>query len=113
MADTAITARHPRFDWQQPRRHWLDGRPGLTHVCNALHLLFPPAERWFAQVANQQVRSLQDPQLAAATRGFMAQEGSHARAHASFLGILEAQGFELADSRKFLDNEFAKASRHA
>lgn len=95
-----IEPRYPRFDWTGVPRYWMEGRPGLTHFLNALHLLFPPAEAWFVRTARQALAELDDSNLAAAVRGFVGQEGSHARAHQTYLGVLEAEGIPIETMRR-------------
>jgi predicted metal-dependent hydrolase len=106
-----ITPRRVSFDWQMPPRHWLDGRPGMTHMANALHLLFPPGERWFARVAHRLLPQLRDTRLAADAKGFMGQEGNHARTHDTFLAVLAAQGFRLRGVAKFIERDFQRHER--
>src|SRR5262245_33593796 len=99
----AIIPRRVTFPWEHPAVHWLDGRPGLTHVANALHVLFPPGERWFARAGHQLLPRLTDPQLIAEAKGFMGQEGNHARTHDTFLAVLAAQGFRLKVASEFVE----------
>lgn len=106
-----ITPRRVTFEWRQPPRHWLDGRPGMTHMANALHLLFPPGERWFARVAHRLLPQVHDPQLIADAKGFMGQEGNHARTHDAFLAVLAAQGFRLRAVSKFIERDFQRNER--
>lgn len=106
-----IIPRRVTFSWQQPPIHWLDGRPGMTHVANALHLLFPPGERWFARAGHRLLPRIQDPKLIADARGFMGQEGNHARTHDTFLAILAAQGFRLRNVSEFLERDFERHGR--
>lgn len=106
-----ITPRRVRFDWQDTSAHWLDGRPGLTHMGNALHLLFPPGERWFARVSHQLLPKVGDPELAAAVKGFMGQEGNHARTHENFLAVLEQQGLNVGPVARFLERDFQRRER--
>ena len=108
---SAITPRRVSFDWQRPPRHWLDGRPGMTHMANALHLLFPPGERWFARVTHRLLPRLRDSDLIAAAKGFSGQEGNHARTHEAFLRELAAQGFRLERVAKFLEHDFRRNER--
>jgi predicted metal-dependent hydrolase len=84
----------------------------MTHMANALHLLFPPGERWFARVTHRLLPHLDDPELIAAAKGFMGQEGNHARTHESFLAVLEAQGFRLRAAARFLERDFQRNERH-
>jgi predicted metal-dependent hydrolase len=110
-AGHAILPRRVRFDFDGVPRHWLDGRPGLTHQANALHLVFPPGERWFVRTANKALPQLTDPALAAATRGFLGQEALHARSHESFFDTLRGQGFPVDEATAVLEREFKRRER--
>jgi len=110
MSD-AIIPRRVSFPWGQPPVHWLDGRPGMTHMANALHLLFPPGERWFARAGHRLLPQLKDPQLIAEAKGFMGQEGNHARTHDTFLAVLASQGFRLQQVSEFLERDFQRYGR--
>lgn len=88
-----IAARRVRFDFSTVPRHWADGRPFVTAYLNALHLLFPPGEHWFARCCRQALSRVDDPRLRADVQGFMGQESSHGIAHESFFATLEAQGY--------------------
>jgi len=103
-----IRPRRVGFDCQRAPVHWLDGRPGLTHMANALHLLFPPGERWFAQVGHRLLPRLRDPQLIADVKGFMGQEGHHARSHETFRAVLAAQGFRVERVSRLLEADFRR-----
>jgi len=105
-----LEIRRPRFDWSGAPRHWLGGRPGLTHFFNALHLLFPPAERWFVKTALRALPEINDA-LAAAVRGFVGQEGSHAGAHQAYLAVLETQGFRVEPLRRRVEALFDQAGQ--
>jgi predicted metal-dependent hydrolase len=69
-------------------RHWNGGDPVATHFFNALSFLFPRGERFFVE----QARAFggDRPEV----RGFVAQEAIHARQHALYNTVLEAQGYE-------------------
>lgn len=106
-----IVPRRVTFPWAQPPLHWFDGRPGMTHMANALHLLFPPGERWFARVGHQLLPRLADARLIADVKGFMGQEGNHARTHDTFLAVLAVQGFRLQRVTQFLERDFQRHGR--
>lgn len=95
---TTMTARIPKIDWNQGfERHWNGGNPAATHAFNALSFLFPQAERFFVQIAREVIASLDttdNPELADAVQGFIAQESTHSHQHSQYNAILEAQGFE-------------------
>jgi hypothetical protein len=106
-----IVPRRVCFAFEGVGRHWLAGRPGMTHQANALHVLFPPGEKWFVRIANKALPQLSDPTLAASTRGFLGQEALHARSHESFFGTLRAQGFPVEKMEAVLDREIARRER--
>lgn len=106
-----IVPRRVRFPFENASRHWLDGRPALTHLGNALHVLFPPGEKWFVRLANKALPELTDPGLQAATRGFVGQEALHARTHEAFCAVLERQGFPAARMSRWTEREIARRER--
>ncbi len=106
-----ITPRRVRFSYGDVPRHWLDGRPGLSHLANALHVLFPPGEKWFVRLANRALPQLSDPALASATRGFLGQEALHARAHEEFCRVLAAQGYPVAKMQEVVEREIVRRER--
>ncbi len=109
--ENSIPARRVSFPWRQPPLHWLDGRPGMTHMANALHLLFPPGERWFARAGHRLLPHVNDPKLIADAKGFMGQEGNHARTHDTFLAVLAAQGFRLKRVSEAVERDFDRVGR--
>lgn len=106
-----IVPRRVRFAFEDAPRHWLAGRPALTHLGNGLHVLFPPGEKWFVRLANQALPQLRDPALAAAARGFVGQEALHARTHEAFCKVLAGQGFPIARMEAALEREIARRER--
>lgn len=109
---STIVPRRVRFAFEGVERHWLAGRPGLTHQGNALHVLFPPGEKWFVRIANKALPRLKDrPELAAATRGFLGQEGLHARSHEDFFATLQKHGFPVAKIESVLEREIQRRER--
>jgi predicted metal-dependent hydrolase len=76
-------------------RHWLAGNASVTHLSNALNLLFPKGERFFVRAVRHYEERITDPELRADVRAFYAQEGRHALAHERFIAALIEQGFEL------------------
>lgn len=79
---SSITPRRIRFDWSdRPVEHWIPGEPDATYVLNAMHLIFPEGERAFCRVLSSALGHVRDEQTIADIKGFIAQEGLHARAH--------------------------------
>ena len=95
---TPIGARIPQLDWSRGfERHWYGGNAAVTHAFNALSFLFPQGERFFVEAAREVaggVAIAEDPELAQAVAGFVAQESMHARQHSRYNAVLEQQGFE-------------------
>ncbi|AJX36258.1 Predicted metal-dependent hydrolase [Burkholderia oklahomensis] len=90
-----LLPRKVRFDWSATRAHWIPGDPFSTHFVNVIHLLSPAFEQWFCHVFRQTLPALDDAALKAAVKGFIAQEGTHARAHDSALTHMELQGIDV------------------
>lgn len=77
-------------------RHWHAGLALPTHVANGVNLLFPAGERFFVRTVKRCLpRFHDDPEMLAQIRGFLGQEGHHAREHERFFEVLEAQGYEI------------------
>jgi predicted metal-dependent hydrolase len=89
-----LKARAVRFDWSRTPLHWIPGDPYAAHLVNGLHLIAPPAERWFIRVYQEALPLITDEALKADVRGFMGQEGMHARAHALVLDQLRTHGID-------------------
>lgn len=106
-----LLPRHVRFCFDGVPLHWLAGRPSMTHQANALHVLFPPGEKWFVRLTKRSLPRITDPALAAATRGFLAQEAIHARSHEGFFETLRAQGFRVDRMEAVLERDIARHER--
>lgn len=95
---TSITARVPRIDWECGfERHWNGGSPVHTHIFNMFSFLFPQAERFFIDVVREVAASVDaadNPELAHAIKGFIAQESIHCRQHEQYNKVLEQQGYK-------------------
>lgn len=76
-------------------RHWFMGSPHLTHLSNALQLLFPAGERFFIRAVKHYEGEITNPELKARIKGFYGQEGRHGHEHERFFKVLEEQGYEL------------------
>lgn len=98
MRDTAseprLHARRVTFDWSATPLYWVPGHPFAAHLWNYFHVVIPPAERRFIRFGKDAMRYVKDERLREALKGFMAQEASHAAAHAGALQWLARQGFE-------------------
>ncbi len=76
-------------------RFWFMGSPHLTHLSNALQLLFPAGERFFIRSVKHYEDRITDPELKGRIRGFYGQEGRHGHEHERFFKVLEDQGYDL------------------
>ncbi|MFI5299648.1 MAG: metal-dependent hydrolase [Polyangiales bacterium] len=93
---TSIKVRAPEFEFgPDVPRYWLFGSPRATHLVNGLNLLFPLGERFFVRSVRHYQARIDDPQLRADIRGFMAQEVRHGLEHEHFFDRLRAQGYEI------------------
>lgn len=91
-----IKVRAPDFEFgPDVPRYWLFGSPRATHLVNGLNLLFPLGERFFVRSVRHYQGRIDDPQLRADIRGFMAQEVRHGLEHEHFFDRLRAQGYEI------------------
>lgn len=97
MEPPRLAPRRVQFEFEPVPVHWVPGRPFLTHLLNALHFLFEHGERWFCKAFRAALPQIQDAQLRADVRGFIAQEATHSHHHAGFIGHLAAQGLHLPD----------------
>ena len=80
---STITPRRPHFDWSAtPLTCWVPGDIDATCMLNAMHVLFPEGERAFCRVLLSALDHIDDDAVVRDVKGFLAQEGLHARAHA-------------------------------
>lgn len=85
------------FDPEKVPRDYYAGDPIQSLIMTALSNVFPEGERFFVDsVLHYKDQIDEDPELAAAVKGFAAQEGMHSRAHAAFNAMARAQGLEVA-----------------
>jgi uncharacterized protein len=99
-----LTPHRLEVDFSQPvGRSWLGGREVETQLINALGILFPPGERFFARAARAGIQGLEDPVLRAQVSGFIAQEIHHAFQHERCFAVLQAQGFEPEALSRWID----------
>ena len=105
------------FDPETIPRDYYAGDPVKSLVMTALSIVFPEGERFFVDSVVHYRDRITDPELAAAVKGFIAQEGMHSRAHAAFNAMARAQGLEVAEELerkvKWLLRERKKTAPHA
>jgi uncharacterized protein len=90
-----IQARRVHFDVSTTPLHWIPDHPVASNVVSLLHLILPAAERWFVATYNEALPLVKDPRLAEDMRGFIGQEGTHAKVHQRLLhDFLEQHGID-------------------
>lgn len=101
--DHQIIARKVQFDFSTTPRHWMKNDVLTTHVLNSMHVLLPAVEYWFCRLANQTLPYVQDKNLQADIRGFIAQEATHANAHKGADLYFKIHGMNPAPFKNFLN----------
>ena len=101
-ATREIAPRNVRFPFSADTpKYWFDNDPYLTHVMNALSMIFPEGERYFIAAVRGLREYVKDPILEKQVRGFLAQESLHRREHDAFNDWLRTTG---VDVDKFYEN---------
>ncbi|MDH5465153.1 MAG: metal-dependent hydrolase, partial [Thiovulaceae bacterium] len=92
-----LTVRNPDIDLSLGfDRHWYGGNLAVTHVFNALSMLFPQGEKFFidaTKVVASQTDLSNNPKLAKEIKSFVSQEVTHSHHHQVYNDTLEKQGF--------------------
>lgn len=89
-----IVARKVKFDFADTPMHWVNHDAFSTHAINPLHLLLPAGELWFCRVYNRVLPLVNDEQLRADVKGFIAQEAIHSRSHSAVLKYYAQHGLD-------------------
>ncbi|MGH7896478.1 MAG: metal-dependent hydrolase [Candidatus Binatia bacterium] len=84
-------------------RYWHGGDPFITHFFNGLSVMFPEGERFFMDAVRRYVPRISDPKLREDVRGFLGQEGIHAREHERYNRMLAEQGYPIAKMERLLE----------
>jgi len=74
-------------------RHWHGGDAYITNFFNGLSLMFPEGEKFFMDSVRRYQDRITEPRLREEVRGFLGQEGIHAREHGEYNELLERQGY--------------------
>lgn len=86
---------HFEFPHDIPR-FYVGGSPVKTHIMNGLNLFVPHFERMMVRLFRSHIiPRLRDPRLIEQARGFMLQEGSHAKAHTQYFENLRSLGYDI------------------
>lgn len=86
---------------------WFDGNPFLTAVMGALAVSFPPGERFFIASVRHFLPRIEDPELRAAVRAFIGQEGNHTREHIAFNRFLDSRGYPASELEEWVRKRIA------
>ena len=89
---SAITVRHPEFDFAELDRHWLAGSRLATAYGNAGHVFIPLGEQFFIDAVRRFRGRVTDDDQRDDIRAFIGQEAVHARAHRAIWQRLRADG---------------------
>jgi predicted metal-dependent hydrolase len=80
------------FDPAQIPERWFKNDLFLSLFTDALSLLLPEGERFFIEAVHDLREQASDPELEQRIAGFVAQEGTHAKAHRDFNAMLKDHG---------------------
>lgn len=92
--------------WQDVPPVWIPQQQFACSVLNVTHLVLPPGELWFCRLFNQALPLIRDHDLREQVKGFVAQEGAHARGHRDVLSFYESQGWNFSVSKQRLNKIF-------
>lgn len=92
--------------WQDVPLVWIPRQKFACFVLNVTHLVLPPGELWFCRLFNQALPLIENHGLRDQVRGFVAQEGAHARCHRDVLTVYEAAGWDFSISKSRLERIF-------
>ncbi|KEF29920.1 hypothetical protein D777_03096 [Marinobacter nitratireducens] len=90
------------FDQKVPR-YWLDNSYTLSHMMNALSVLFPQGEQFFVDSVRAYRDQIKDPKLKEEVRGFIGQEAMHSLEHIAMNQHVRDQGMPVEEMEKHLE----------
>ncbi len=76
-------------------RYWMANDPYKTRVFDAVQASFPDGERYFIAAVRAFREGIKDPELKAAVKDFMLQEGQHGQVHTDYNNWLKRQGINI------------------
>jgi len=91
-----------------PKLYWRN-RSLLSNFVNALHVLFPPGEKYFARMISRALKEMDDPELKRMAKNFSAQEMQHALEHTKVGEFLRRHGYDTSRFEKVLKGMIAFA----
>lgn len=88
---------------QKVPRYWLDNSYTLSHMMNALSVLFPQGEQFFVDSVRAYRDQINDPKLKEEVRGFIGQEAMHSLEHIAMNQHVRDQGMPVEELEKHLE----------
>ncbi|MGF2735775.1 metal-dependent hydrolase [Marinobacter sp. DUT-1] len=92
-------------------RYWLNESYLLSHMMNALSVLFPQGEQFFVDSVRQFRDQITDPKLKEEVRGFIGQEAMHSLEHIAMNQHVRDQGMPVEEMEKHLEVVLGIASK--
>ena len=92
-----VKLRRMRFalDGEVPK-HWARGNKFLTHFFNSMSAVFPEGEKFFIDAVRHYEDQIDDAELRAQIRGFLAQEGHHTFQHRLMNALITRSGIDMS-----------------
>lgn len=94
-----------------PPRYWYKGNPVLTHMFNAIFVVFPQTELFFIETVAAYRKQIKDPKLLAEIKAFTAQEAHHCNAHQFHNDQLKKLGYDIDSMEVDLAKKYKKTKR--
>ncbi|MEE3171116.1 MAG: metal-dependent hydrolase [Pseudomonadota bacterium] len=88
---------------EQVPQYWLDNSYFLSHMMNALSVLFPQGEQFFVDSVRAYRDQISDSKLKAEVRGFIGQEAMHSLEHVAMNQHVRDQGMPVEELEKHLE----------
>ncbi len=108
----AIKPQRMGFEFgEQVPRYWLNDNYLLSHMMNALSVLFPQGEQFFVDSVRQFRDQITDPKLKEEVRGFIGQEAMHSLEHDAMNQHVRDQGMPVEELEKHLEVVLGIASK--
>ena len=101
-----LTVRSFKADWNDSDLYWIPGETFSCFALNVTHLVLPPGELWFCRLFNLALPHINDENLRTQVKGFIGQEGAHARGHRDALSAYESNGWDFTESKLRLNGIF-------
>ena len=102
--NVTITAQRMGFEFgEQVPRYWVDNSYTISHIMNALSVLFPQGEQFFVDSVRAFRDQISDPKLKEEIRGFIGQEAMHSLEHIAMNQHVRDQGMPVEELEKHLE----------